>query len=128
MGALTCLINYTQVAHTNNGGYDIPLLAATADANVPLGNGKLILSADLPEVKDYSQVSSLLTVTNPVVAEQYIKLTNFKTIPLTLNEYLMRLSFTMETDSANFAGYIRSLMEVSKNVDMYKQMVSTIQG
>ena len=116
------------MAQTNNGGYDIPLLKDTQDSNVPLGNGKLILSADLPDVKDYSQVSSLLNVVNPVVAEQYIELKNFKTIPLTLNEYLMRLSFTSETDSANFAGYIRSLMDVAKNVNMYEQMVNLYQN
>lgn len=128
LGALTCLINYTQTANTNQGAFDIDLLNETQDINVADGNGKLILSADLPTAKDYAKVSSLLTVTDPIVAEQYVALTKFRTIPLSISMQFMRLSFNNETDSATFSGYVISLMTASKNVNLYEEIVELMEN
>lgn len=126
LGALTCLINYTQTVNTNTGAFDIEILNETQDINVPDGNGKLLLSADLPVATDYAKVSSLLTVTDPVVAEQYVALSKFKTIPLSVSNQFFRLSFLNQTDSSAFVGYVLSLMTASKNVNLYEEIVTLI--
>lgn len=126
LGALTCLINYTQTIDTNTGAFDIPILNETQDINVPNGNGKLLLSADLPDVQDYSKITSLLNVVEPVVAEQYVALSKFKVIPLSVARQFFRLSFLSETDSSSFVGYVLSLMNASKNVYLYTEIVQLI--
>lgn len=128
LGALTCLINYTQTANTNTGAFDIEILNVTQDLEVLNGNGKLVLSADLPTSEDYAKTSTLTTVTDPVVAEQYIALSKFKRIPLSVANQFFRLSFLNETDSSAFVGYILSLMTASKNVNLYREVVALIQG
>lgn len=70
--------------------------------------------------------SSLLSVNKPTIAEQYIPVTNFKVIPLTLNEEIMKMSFSEEYALANFMGYLMSLMQTTKDLALYKDVSTTI--
>lgn len=128
LSALTALIIFTQVAMGFTGVETNELLSSCEDVNVPNGNGKLVLSADVLDVDNYSATSSLLTVTNPTVAEEYLTVDNFKVIPLSLNEYLLKQSFTDESTSANFAGYLMSIMKTTKDIHLYKALIATFEA
>lgn len=114
LGTITNLIAYAEVANTIDRGRVGEFINSFQDANVENGDGKVIRSADLLTVKDLSSTSTLLETNLPTVNEQYIPVTEFKTIPLTINQYLMRGAFVEEGQLANFVGYLMAVMEATK--------------
>lgn len=126
LGTLTNLIAYSQVADTAERGNMSKLVDSCRDINVDNGDGKVILSANLPAVSDLSGQSSLLTSKPPEVDEQYVSVTNFKVIQMTINRYLVRGAFVDETQMATFVAYLLSIMRTAKEAFIYKQLVNLI--
>lgn len=115
LGAITNLVAYAEVASTLDRGAVGEFINSFQSRNVENGDGKVIRSVDLTEAKDLDNTtSSLLAVNNPTVAEQYIGVTNFKVIPVTINQYLARGAFVDEGQLASFVAYIMTMMEASK--------------
>lgn len=121
IGTISNLIIYTKYYDKYKiGGGIQELLDAFKSDDVVRGDGVIVRTAGLPTVKDLNvEASSLLSVNKPTITEQYIPVSGYKVIPLTINEQLMGMSFSDEFALANFTGYLIGLMGVSKQLYMY---------
>lgn len=128
LGAWTNLIAYVQTAYTMDEGNISPFVNSFEDISVPNGDGKVIRSADVPSVANYSATSSLLTVSAPTVQEQYISVENYKVVPMTINKYLMRGAFVAEDQLAEFTAYLLSSMRTAKTIHLSNAILAEIVG
>lgn len=128
LGALTNLIAYAQIAYTTDRGQVGEFVNSFEDINVANGDGKVVLSADFLNVNDLSAQSTLLQSNPPTVNEQYVSVENYKVIPVTVNQYLMRNAFVNEEQLANFVGYIKSLMETTRTAYLSDELIKEIEA
>lgn len=90
------------------------------------GNQKLFPYADLPSVGDYSETSSLLTVTKNTVGEEAIKVDQKKVIKASYSAYILDAAFTSETGMNDFIGYLLGLMESAKTAYLYDVIINDL--
>lgn len=90
------------------------------------GNQKLYPYADLPSVSDYSETSSLLTVTKNTVGEESIKITEKKVIKMSYSAQILDAAFTSEYGMNDFIGYLLGLMESAKTAYLYDVVINDI--
>lgn len=129
LGALTNLIAYAQVANTVQSGAVGRLIASSQDIDTPNGDGKVIRFVNTIQPQDLSVTSStLLTQSPPTVGEQHLSVSGYKYIPLTLNKYLLRGAWVNEEQMAEFTAYCMSVMERSKDIFLYKELVKEYVG
>lgn len=128
VGTITNLIAYSIYHDNYRLGDDIDrLLEIFRSDDVPMGDGKVVHTADLPTVVDLNpNTSSLLTVTKPVLQEQYIPVSEYKKVPLSINEYLLRGAFTDEGALGLLASYLINTMQIAKKLHMYNRVRSAI--
>ena len=128
VGTLSNLICYTFYKDNYHLGDNIDaLLNAFRSDDTINGDGKLVLTSDLPVVKDLVVNSStLLTSVPPVIQEQYIPVTKFKYIQLTVNRYLMRGGFEDEYAMATLISYLLNNMRVAKRLQLKSDIENVI--
>lgn len=125
LGALTNLITYVEVADVLK--LDTLKLNKICKKNdIKYGDGKVIRSADIPTVANMPTVSTVLTTVSPVVNEEYISLSGFKTIQLTINKFLLRGAFLNEYELGDFTSYLLKTMRASKQAHIFDQLVNLI--
>lgn len=128
VGTLSNLICYTFYKDNYHLGDNIDaLLNAFRSDDTINGDGKLVLTSDLPVVKNLAvNTSTLLTSVPPVIQEQYIPVTKFKYIQLTVNRYLMRGGFEDEYAMANLISYLLNNMRVAKRLQLKSDIEAVI--
>lgn len=128
VGTLSNLICYTFYKDNYHLGDNIDaLLNAFRSDDTINGDGKLVLTSDLPVVKDLVvNTSTLLTSVPPVIQEQYIPVTKFKYIQLTVNRYLMRGGFEDEYATATLISYLLNNMRVAKRLQLKSDIETVI--
>lgn len=128
VGTLSNLICYTFYKDNYHLGDNIDaLLNAFRSDDTINGDGKLVLTSDLPVVKDLAvNTSTLLTSVPPVIQEQYIPVTKFKYIQLTVNRYLMRGGFEDEYAMATLISYLLNNMRVAKRLQLKSDIEKVI--
>lgn len=128
IGTLSNLICYTFYKDNYHLGDNIDaLLEAFRSDDTVNGDGKLVLTSDLPVVKDLVvNTSTLLTSVPPTIQEQYIPITKFKYIQLTVNRYLMRGGFEDEYAMANLISYLLNNMRVAKRLQLKSDIEAVI--
>lgn len=128
IGTLSNLICYTFYKDNYHLGDNIDaLLNAFRSDDTINGDGKLVLTSDLPVVKDLVvNTSTLLTSIPPVIHEQYIPVTKFKYIQLTVNRYLMRGGFEDEYAMANLISYLLNNMRIAKRLQLKSDIEAVI--
>lgn len=128
VGTLSNLICYTFYKDNYHLGDNIDaLLNAFRSDDTANGDGKLVLTSDLPVVKDLVvNTSTLLTSVPPVIQEQYIPVTKFKYIQLTVNRYLMRGGFEDEYAMATLISYLLNNMRVAKRLQLKSDIENVI--
>lgn len=128
VGTLSNLICYTFYKDNYHLGDNIDaLLNAFRSDDTINGDGKLVLTSDLPVVKDLVvNTSTLLTSVPPVIQEQYIPVTKFKYIQLTVNRYLMRGGFEDEYAMANLISYLLNNMRIAKRLQLKSDIENVI--
>lgn len=128
VGTLSNLICYTFYKDNYHLGDNIDaLLEAFRSDDTVNGDGKLVLTSDLPVVKDLVvNTSTLLTSVPPVIQEQYIPVTKFKYIQLTVNRYLMRGGFEDEYAMANLISYLLNNMRIAKRLQLKSDIETVI--
>lgn len=92
------------------------------------GDTKLFPFADLPNVGDYSEESTLLRVTKNPVKEEDIKITEKKVISASYNQYILDMAFTNDSGMNMFIGYIIGLMESAKDSYIYDTIITDLFG
>lgn len=128
IGTLSNLICYTFYKDNYRLGDNIDaLLEAFRSDDTVNGDGKLVLTSDLPVVKDLVvNTSTLLTSVPPEIQEQYIPVTKFKYIQLTVNRYLMRGGFEDEYAMANLISYLLNNMRIAKRLQLKSDIETVI--
>lgn len=128
IGTLSNLICYTFYKDNYHLGDNIDaLLEAFRSDDTINGDGKLVLTSDLPVVKDLVvNTSTLLTSVPPEIQEQYIPVTKFKYIQLTVNRYLMRGGFEDEYAMANLISYLLNNMRIAKRLQLKSDIENVI--
>lgn len=128
IGTLSNLICYTFYKDNYHLGDNIDaLLEAFRSDDTINGDGKLVLTSDLPVVKDLVvNTSTLLTSVPPEIQEQYIPVTKFKYIQLTVNRYLMRGGFEDEYAMANLISYLLNNMRIAKRLQLKSDIEAVI--
>lgn len=128
VGTLSNLICYTFYKDNYHLGDNIDaLLEAFRSDDTINGDGKLVLTSDLPVVKDLVvNTSTLLTSVPPTIQEQYIPVTKFKYIQLTVNRYLMRGGFEDEYAMANLISYLLNNMRIAKRLQLKSDIETVI--
>lgn len=128
IGTLSNLICYTFYKDNYHLGDNIDaLLEAFRSDDTINGDGKLVLTSDLPVVKDLVvNTSTLLTSVPPEIQEQYIPVTKFKYIQLTVNRYLMRGGFEDEYAMANLISYLLDNMRIAKRLQLKTDIETVI--
>lgn len=128
IGTLSNLICYTFYKDNYHLGDNIDaLLEAFRSDDTVNGDGKLVLTSDLPVVKDLVvNTSTLLTSVPPEIQEQYIPVTKFKYIQLTVNRYLMRGGFEDEYAMANLISYLLNNMRIAKRLQLKTDIETVI--
>ena len=128
IGTLSNLICYTFFKDNYRLGDSIDeLLNAFRSEDIVNGDSKLIITADLPEVKDLQEQSTLLSVVKPNnVKEQVMSVTNFKYIQMSINRYLLRGAFEDEYAMSNLVSYLLTYMRVAKRLHMYDAVKGAI--
>lgn len=128
IGTLSNLICYTFYKDNYHLGDNIDsLLEAFRSDDTINGDGKLVLTSDLPVVKDLVvNKSTLLTSVPPEIQEQYIPVTKFKYIQLTVNRYLMRGGFEDEYAMANLISYLLNNMRIAKRLQLKTDIETVI--
>lgn len=128
IGTLSNLICYTFYKDNYHLGDNIDaLLEAFRSDDTINGDGKLVLTSDLPVVKDLVvNTSTLLTSVPPAIQEQYIPVTKFKYIQLTVNRYLMRGGFEDEYAMANLISYLLNNMRIAKRLQLKTDIETVI--
>lgn len=128
IGTLSNLICYTFYKDNYHLGDNIDaLLEAFRSDDTINGDGKLVLTSDLPVVKDLVvNTSTLLTSVPPEIQEQYIPVTKFKYIQLTVNRYLMRGGFENEYAMANLISYLLDNMRIAKRLQLKTDIETVI--
>lgn len=125
LGALTNLIAYVEVADVLK--LDTLKLNKVCKKNdIKFGDQKVIRSADIPSVANMPTTSTLLSVVSPVVNEQAISLSEFKTIQLTINEYLLRGAYLNEYEMSDFISYLLKTMRAAKQKHIFDQLVALV--
>lgn len=128
IGTLSNLICYTFYKDNYHLGDNIDaLLEAFRSDDTINGDGKLVLTSDLPVVKDLVvNTSTLLTSVPPEIQEQYIPITKFKYIQLTVNRYLIRGGFENEYAMANLISYLLNNMRIAKRLQLKTDIETVI--
>lgn len=128
VGTLSNLICYTFYKDNYHLGDNIDaLLNAFRSDDTINGDGKLVLTSDLPVVKDLAvNTSTLLTSVPPEIQEQYIPVTKFKYIQLTVNRYLIRGGFEDEYAMANLISYLLNNMRIAKRLQLKSDIENVI--
>ena len=128
VGTLSNLICYTFYKDNYHLGDNIDaLLNAFRSDDTINGDGKLVLTSDLPVVKNLVvNTSTLLTSVPPEIQEQYIPVTKFKYIQLTVNRYLMRGGFEDEYAMANLISYLLNNMRIAKRLQLKADIETVI--
>lgn len=125
LGALTNLIAYVEVADVLK--LDTLKLNKICKKNdIRYGDQKVVRSADIPSVTNMPTTSTLLSVVSPTVNEQAIALSGFKTVQLTINEYLLRGAYLNEYEMSDFISYLLKTMRAAKQKHIFDQLVTLI--
>lgn len=128
IGTLSNLICYTFYKDNYHLGDNIDaLLEAFRSDDTVNGDGKFVLTSDLPVVKDLVvNTSTLLTTVLPTIQEQYIPVTKFKFIQLTMNRYLIRGGFEDEYAMSNLISYLLNNMRIAKRLQLKSDIEAVI--
>ena len=91
-----------------------------------VGNTKIFPYADLPSVANYSETSSLLTVTKPTVGEEYLQVTEKKVVKSSYSAKILDAAFTSEYGMNDFIGYLLGQMESAKTAYLYDVIINDL--
>ena len=128
LSSLTNLIAYTFVVPQFKDGGMSDLLNKCKYDDAKSGDGIVFRTAGVGAPANLNPAaSSLLAVNQPSGAtEQYIPITNFKVIPLTVNKALLAQAFVNETGLSDYISETLKGMETSKTFNIFATMAGII--
>lgn len=128
VGDLLNLVLELKVNKTTNGERVNELINEFTSDMVEFGDSKGYISVDTLQASDYSKTSSLLTVNEPTMDEQFLTTTDRKKIAVSISRYLMKGAFTGENSLSEAIAVIESMLEKTKVIYTYKKIVSAFEN
>ena len=125
---LSNLALFMRLYATNTSRKPSNFIESFATDTLAQGSQKIFPFSDLPSVTDYSETSSVLTVTKVDTNEETIAITEKKVIPSSYNTYILNMAFTSESGMNEFVGYLLGQMESAKENYMYNQIITDLFG
>lgn len=113
---------------TNNASAVSAFVDSFMTEPIANGNTKIFPWQDIPDVSDYAETSSVLTVTKPKAGEEYIQITQRKVIASSYSAQILRMAFTDERGCNVFIGYQLGLMESARVNHMYNDLLDVLFG
>lgn len=98
------------------------------EEELPFGCTMIRRHVDLPNVEEYSETSTLLTVKKPTVTEKTFKINNKKMIPLSYSKELLQTAFTSEIGINEFVSYLLDQLQNAKTNYIFKKMLETLKN
>lgn len=123
---LTNLALNMRLYATNTSRFADNFVDSFATDTLASGNQKLFVFSELPSVGDYSETSSLLTVTKVDTNEENIVVTEKKVVKSSFNKYILDMAFTSESGMNEFMGYLLGQMESAKTSYIYNQIITDL--
>jgi hypothetical protein len=127
LGALSNLICYLDVADVLKLD-SLKLNKVCKKRDVKYGDSILFRSADIPSVTNMPTTSTLLTAVLPTTKEQVLSVSKYKTVQLTINEWLMRGAFDGEYAMSDYVAYLMKTMRASKEKYIFDELVGLLDG
>lgn len=127
LGTLTNLLAIVETADTfesGNGLYRVLELFRSTD--IDKGAGKVVNAVDVLTVEDLDLNRSPWTIKAPTVNQQQVDVDSYKVVPLSLSRYLLKGAFADESAIAYFIGYVRAVMQKTKDIYLYSELLKTI--
>lgn len=128
IGALVNLVTYTMVNDTLNTSPLKEFNEWFKGEDIPFGTVGAITSVDIPESQDMSETSSLTKVNKPTTTEEFVEITKYKMIPITVNKYLMRGAFFSESSLYEFIDYVLRTLPARKEIENYNECLSALES
>ena len=122
------LVLEVKVNKTTNGERVNELIREFSGDTVEYGDTKAYISVDTLSTSDYSKTSSLLTVSEPTMDEQFLSTTDRKKIAVSISRYLMKGAFTGENSLSEAIAVMESMLEKTKIIYTYKKIVSAFEN
>lgn len=123
---ITNLALFMRLYATNTSELPAQFVDSFQTETLTNGNTKIYPWAELPTVTDYSETSSLLTVTKVDAGEEFLQITSKKVIKSSYSAYILSMAFTSETGLNDFIGYLLSQMESAKTNFLYNYIVNAL--
>lgn len=127
LGTLTNLLAIVETADTfesGNGLYRVLELFRSTD--IDKGAGKVVNAVDVLTVEDLDLNRSPWTIKAPTVNQQQLDVDAYKVVPLSLSRYLLKGAFADEAAIAYFIGYVRAVMQKTKDIYLYAELLKMI--
>lgn len=121
------LVLELKVNKTTKGERVNQLIREFTSDMVEYGDSKGYISVDTLQTSDYSKTSSLLTVSEPTMDEQFLETTDRKKIAVSISKYLMKGAFTGENSLSEAIAVIESMLEKTKVIYTYKKIVKAFE-
>lgn len=123
---LSNLALFMRLYATNTSKKPANFIESFATDVLAQGNQKLFTFSDLPDVGDYAEESSVLTVTKADTNQEVIAITEKKIIPSSYSSYILNMAFTSEAGMNEFCGYLLGQMESAKENYMYNGIITDL--
>ncbi len=127
LGTLSQLITRIVMNDTLSGRGVDKLLAECEGERLEHGGAFAVNSADLPAVEDYDDTMSPLTRVKPTIDQQFIEITDYKVVRISVNRWLTATAFLDALSLAEFMGYVITTLQGAKRSYMYKLVVNKIE-
>lgn len=123
---LTNLALFMRLYATNNSSEPNSFVESFMTDTLTTGNKKIFPYSTLPSVGNYSETSSLLSVSKVTTGEEVIGISGKKVIKSSYSTYILDQAFTSESGMNNFIGYVLGQMESAKIDFLYDVIINDL--
>lgn len=123
---LTNLALFMRIYATNTSSKPSDFVDSFVTDTITNGNTKIFPWSEIPNVTDYSETSSLLTVTKVEAGEEFLQINHKKVIKSSYSRYILSGAFTSDTGMNDFIGYLLSQMESAKTDHLYNIIINNL--
>ena len=127
LGTLTNLLAIVETADTFESGNGLyRMLELFRSTDIDRGAGKVVNAVDVLTVEDLDLNRSPWTIKAPTVSQQQLDVDAYKVVPLSLSRYLLKGAFADDAALAYFIGYVRAVMQKTKDIYLYSELLKMI--
>ncbi len=120
------MVTVLKLYATNTSVVPANFIASFFTDNLDNGDTKVFRYADLQPSKEYSETSTLLTVTKPTVKEDTLSISERRFIPMSYTQDMLKFAWLDEYGVSDFIGYTLGQMESAETSYLYDLVVNEV--